>query len=170
MSCSANNFGKVASGTTYIKQFSYGCPINLWKTMVYKDLSDNVIPVITTASPQYQNVYIPGDLIVGGTITTPSDIYLKHNISLIDETKTDKIMNLKPSSFTFKNDATNHVHYGFIAQEFEKDFPELIAIKPDKDMENIKGINYLEIIPLLVSKIQTMQKEIDELKEKIFNP
>jgi hypothetical protein len=166
MSCSANNFGKVASGTTYIKQFSYGCPIHLWKTMVYKDLSENIIPVITTASPQYPNVYIPGDLIVNGTITTPSDIYLKDTISLIDETKTDKIMNLKPSSFTFKEDASNRVHYGFIAQEFENEFPELIAIKPDKDMVNIKGINYLEIIPLLVSKIQTMQKEIDELKER----
>ena len=29
-----------------------------------------------------------------------------------------------------------------------------------------KTINYVELIPLLVSKIQSMQKEIDDLKEK----
>jgi hypothetical protein len=29
-----------------------------------------------------------------------------------------------------------------------------------------KTINYLELIPLLVLKINAMQKEIDELKEK----
>ena len=32
---------------------------------------------------------------------------------------------------------------------------------------NIKAINYLEVLPLLVHKIQTMQKEIDELKALI---
>ncbi len=51
--------------------------------------------------------------------------------------------------------------------DFEKEFPELVSIKPDKNLANIKAINYLEIIPLLVNKIQIMQKEIDELKEKM---
>ena len=45
-------------------------------------------------------------------------------------------------------------------------FPELVTIKPDKK-ENIKAINYLEILPLLVGKIQKMQNEIDELKNKL---
>ena len=76
-------------------------------------------------------------------------------------------MNLKPSKFTFKDDPTNHNHYGFIAQEFENEYPDLISVKPDKNMANIKAINYLEIIPLLVSKIQMMQTEIDELKAKV---
>ena len=30
-----------------------------------------------------------------------------------------------------------------------------------------KYINYLELIPLLIGKIQLMQKEIDDLKEKV---
>jgi hypothetical protein len=32
-----------------------------------------------------------------------------------------------------------------------------------------KTVNYIELIPLLVSKMQDMQKEIDELKETIRN-
>jgi hypothetical protein len=76
-------------------------------------------------------------------------------------------MNLKPSKFTFKNDTSNQIHYGFIAQDFNIEYPELVFIKPDKELNNIKAINYLEIIPLLVSKIQHMQNEIDELKSKV---
>ena len=77
------------------------------------------------------------------------------------------LLNLKPSSFVFKNDTTNHVHYGFIAQELESDFPSLIQNKPDQRYNNIKSVNYLEIIPLLVNKVKLMQNEIDELKDKL---
>jgi hypothetical protein len=45
-------------------------------------------------------------------------------------------------------------HYGFIANEIETEYPELIEIKPDiKASCKIKSVNYLEIIPLLVHKI-----------------
>ena len=54
--------------------------------------------------------------------------------------------------------------YGYDARSL---YPELIEIKPDNNYSKIKAINYLEIIPLLVNKIQIMQKEIDELKEKM---
>ena len=39
---------------------------------------------------------------------------------------TDKIMNLKPSAFTFKDDQANKIHYGFIAQELENEYPEIL--------------------------------------------
>jgi hypothetical protein len=76
-------------------------------------------------------------------------------------------MKLKPSSFEFKDDPSNHIHYGFIANEFENEYPELVQTKPDQKYSKIKSINYLEIIPLLVHKIQQMQQEINELKSKI---
>jgi hypothetical protein len=76
-------------------------------------------------------------------------------------------MNLQTKEFTFKDDSSKQIHYGFIAQEFEVEYPELVFIKPDKKLNNIKAINYLEIIPLLVDKIQLMQKEIDDLKDKM---
>ncbi len=160
MASGANYGGKVSGTTAYVKQFYLGTPAALWVGFPYYD-GTNVIPTLTTASKIYNNVYIPGNLYVDGTIYNPSDIHLKENITDIIN---DKIMNIKPSQFTLKNDSSQHIHYGFIAQDFEKEFPELVNVKPDRDMANIKAINYLEIIPLLVSKIQTMQKEIDELK------
>jgi hypothetical protein len=162
----ANYGGKTANDSAYIKQFVYGAPPILWKAFPYFDGFD-AIPVIMPTSLRFDNVYIPGNLYVDGSINNPSDIHLKDNISQIDFDTTNKIDNLKASQFTFKSDSTKHVHYGFIAQDFEKEFPELISIKPDKDKSQIKSINYLEIIPLLVSKIQLMQTEIDDLKTEI---
>jgi hypothetical protein len=77
-------------------------------------------------------------------------------------------MNLTPSSFIFNNDSSNRIHYGFIAQDLENEYPELVQNKPNKMYNNdLKSVNYLEIIPLLVHKIQLMQIEINELKEKV---
>ncbi len=161
----SNYGGKIADTTAYIKQFNYGIPAVLWNIKPYNN-GTNLIPTITTNS-KVDNVYIPGNLYVDGNIYNPSDIHLKENITEINYDDSNKLMNLKASQFTFKNDSTSHLHYGFIAQDFETEFPELISIKPDKNMANIKAINYLEIIPLLVSKIQMMQTEIDELKNQI---
>lgn len=162
----ANYGGKIANESAYIKQFFYGIPSNLWKAFPYYD-GTTVIPTITPSVAKFDSVYIPGNLYVDGAIINPSDICLKENIIPLSLEETNKIMNLKPSKFVFKSDPSNHYHYGFIAQDFEIVYPELISIKPDKNMANIKAINYLEIIPLLVNKIQIMQMEIDELKAKV---
>lgn len=163
---SANYNGTQANNSSYIKYFVPGAPMVLWKTLYYK--KDNINePVVTTASHIYKNVYIPGDLFVDGTITSPSDIKLKKNVALLEDETAEKLMNLKPSSFEFKDDPSSHIHYGFIAGELETEYPELVHNKPDVIHSNVKGINYLEIIPLLVHKIQLMQKEIDLLKEKV---
>ena len=163
----ANYNGKQPNNSSYIKNFVYGTPMNLWKAYSYINSSNQTISVLTPTNNIYSNIYIPGDLYVDGSIVSPSDIHLKENISLVNEDKTKKLMNLQTNEFTFKDDPSKQIHYGFIAQDFEKEYPELVFIKPDKTLKNIKAINYLEIIPLLVNKIQLMQKEIDELKGKL---
>jgi hypothetical protein len=106
-------------------------------------------------------VYINSDLYVDGSIYNPSDINLKDNIEQISENKVSIFKNLEPKEFVYKEDPTKK-HFGFIAQDMEKIYPELVK---DSDF-GYKTINYVELIPLLVSKINSMQKEIDVLKEK----
>lgn len=161
-----SNYEGRQSNSSSIKVFSPGRYGNLWNPIQYLTTTGQTISAVTT-SKNIKNVYIQGDLFIDGSIIQQSDVYLKENVCAIDKDSTDKIMNLKPSTFTFKTDKTKSVHYGFIAQEFEKEFPELVQTKPDKTYSNIKAINYLEIIPLLVDKIQTMQKEIDILNALI---
>lgn len=173
MTTNANYNGRVGNNTTNTRYFTPGMPYSLWTTT-----SNTTTPSITPSSANYSSVYIPGNLVVDGTITNPSDLSLKENIVEISAELSDTVMRLKPTQFTYKTDTQHKVHYGFIAQEFEEHLPELVTNKPtsninynpsiNKHLEtNIKAINYLEVLPLLVHKIQTMQKEIDELKALI---
>jgi hypothetical protein len=181
MSTNANYNGRVGNNTTNTRYFTPGMPYNLWTTTsnTTTSVSPNVTEtVLTPSSTNYSSVYIPGNLVVDGTITNPSDLSLKENIVEISAELSDTVMRLKPSQFTYKSDTQHQVHYGFIAQEFEQHFPELVSNKPtsninynpsiNKHLEtNIKAINYLEVLPLLVHKIQNMQKEIDELRATV---
>jgi len=163
----ANYGGRQANRSAYIKEFIYRLPYNLWSIYSYTPTGEEARAVLTPSSDKFESLYIHGNLYVDGNITNPSDKYLKDNIESINIDTTNKLMNLIPSQFTFNSDSSKKIHYGFIAQEFENEYPELISMKPDKNLSNIKAINYLEIIPLLVSKMQMMQTEIDELKSKI---
>ncbi len=163
----ANYGGKQPNNTAYIKNFTYGAPANLWKVTDYTKSNGTKEAVITPASTKFESLYIPGDLFVDGSIINPSDVNLKKNISSLNIEITEKLMNLKPSSFEFKDEPSSKIHYGFLAGEFENEYPELVHTKPDQKYSKIKSINYLEIIPLLVHKIQKMQQEIDELKGRI---
>ena len=152
----SNYNGKQPNNTSYIKNFVRGIPASLWKAINYQKIYGSIEMVLTPT--KINSVYIPGNLFVDGSIINPSDAILKTNISTLNEDITDKITNLKPSSFEFKDDPSKRIHYGFI------EYPELIHYKPDNKYSKIKSINYLEIIPLLVHKIQKIQCEIDELK------
>jgi len=162
---SGNYPGIQPNNTAYIKQFSYGVPSNLWYLKTYANINNGIKPVITPNTNISKDLYIPGNLYIDGNIYKPSDSVLKQNITKLN-IETCKLMNLNPVSFEFIDDIDNTTHYGFVADEFENEYPELVNIKPDKTYSSIKGIDYLELVPLLVCKIQQMQKEIDDLKNK----
>lgn len=144
--------------------------------------------------------YFEGNVTVTGTFSNPSDMKLKKNIIGIDNAL-EKILRLSPSNYEFNTDNYKEVnlskgsHYGFIAQDIEKVFPELVSessivtsrsnnnrqtrnqlnsnITNEKEQEevvlteNIKTVNYIEIIPILTKAIQEQQKQIEELKLEI---
>ena len=164
----ANYNGKQPNNTAYIKNYVSGVQTSLWKTITYNDNNTNLKEnAITPSSSKNNNLYIPGNLYVDGSIVSPSDVYLKDDIKDLDKDHSISLMKLRPTQFIFKSDSSKSTHYGFIAQEFEEQFPELVVSKIDKHVANLKAINYLELIPLLVHQIQKMQKEIDELKTQI---
>lgn len=182
----ANYSGSIPDRNQQTKNFVYSSPKNqgVWKNTSYSSTPITPVPganpplnttlltpaVIKTPANVPIPVYIPTDLYVGGTIygtlVTPSDEKLKNNIENISEAKIQAISNLEPKEFMYKYDETHPVktHYGFVAQDVEKIYPELV-----NENNNYKSVNYIEIIPLLVSKINAMQKEIDELKKQNNN-
>ena len=131
----------------------------------YKTITNTVY---ITPSDQTKTVMIPKDLYVVGSITNTSDIKLKENIEDIDEDEFDRILTIRPKKYSFINDNKNKTHYGLIAQDLETIYPELVTTNhhetDEGEVQDIKSINYVELIPILICKIQQMQKEIDELK------
>jgi len=156
----ANYGGKQPNNTQGIKQFvvSGGGSEAIW---IYKKIQTGL--KVQTPADTISPVYISTDLYVKGSIYNTSDEYLKKNIETISSSKIDDIINLKPVQYSFKDDNKNKVHYGFIAQDVEKIYPELVK---NSEM-GYKTINYIEFIPLLVKKINDNANEIEKLKLQI---
>ena len=158
-STTPNYGGRQGDNIQNIKQFvTSSVGVVDW---IYKTLTGSIVKVITPAD-QTKTVMIPKDLLVLGSINNPSDINLKNNIEQI-KSDTNILKDLNPVSFTFKDDDQNKKHFGFIAQELENLYPELVS----NNELGFKTVNYIEIIPILLSQMKNMQHEIDKLKEEI---
>jgi len=156
-STTPNYSGRQGDNIQGIKQFvTSSAGVVDW---IYKTISGSTTKVITPYD-QTKTVMIPKDLLVLGSINNPSDIILKDNIEQINS---DDFNKLNPVSFTFKDDDKNKKHYGFIAQELETVYPELVT----NTELGFKSVNYIELIPILLSQMKNMQMEIDKLKEEI---
>lgn len=101
------------------------------------------------------------------TISAVSDIRLKENIRDLN-VGLNEIMQLKPRLFDWKPGKGLDVKNarGFIAQEFETVFPDLIDTwkdEPPEGEEPYKSVK-ADLIPVLVKAIQELKAEFDEYK------
>jgi hypothetical protein len=154
----SNYSGRQPDNVQNVKQFVTS--ISNQAVWVYKKLTTGMT-VITTGD-QTKTVLIPQDLYVNGSLFNPSDASLKTNTLNLTFEKNKTVLNLNPVEFEYKSDYNKKKHYGFIAQDVEKIFPELVS----SNVMGYKTVNYLELIPIMLSKMQSMQEEIDDLKNK----
>ena len=91
-----------------------------------------------------------------------SDIRLKTNINTMTGSL-DNILKLRGVTFNWKESSNpTKTQYGFIAQEVEKVFPDLVGT----DSNGYKTVNYIGVIPVLTEAIKTQQEEIESLKSE----
>lgn len=123
---------------------------------------------------------------VNGVIQT-SDKNLKKNINSINY-GINEIMKLKPVSYQWKRNTIGNTtikeheketKLGFLAQDVLEIIPEVVKThewkildeKKPQDFTRVKndrlGMNYSEIIPVLVKAMQEQQREIDLLKSQL---
>jgi hypothetical protein len=159
VSTSANYGGKVDTQQGNIKQFVVSSTLANW---IYKKLKNGLL--VQTPANQKIPVLITSDLIVTGSLYNTSDERLKNNISEIKDESVDKLFTLNPIIFSYKNDLKHKRHYGVIAQDVEKLFPELVE---NNNISGYKTVNYQELMPIMLAKMKKMQNELDELKEHV---
>jgi len=124
-----------------------------WQKMVGDNHTIELIPDKGVTS-----VFIKNNLQVGNQITVTSSIKKKQYISDI-EANVDNILKLNPKQYQYIDDSK--LHYGFIAEDVEHIYPNLVLKQDD-----CISLNYLELIPLLLNKIKDLQQQIDEIKSQ----
>jgi putative lipoic acid-binding regulatory protein len=75
----------------------------------------------------------------------------------------ERLNQLNPVKFSWKE--TGEESEGFIAHEVDEVFSD--CIHGEKDGENMQGMDYGRITPLLVKAIQEQQEQIDALQSEI---
>ena len=98
-----------------------------------------------------------------------SDERKKNNIKY-NNISPDLLDNINQVTFKYNNDNENDKeHIGFIAQEIQKYYPELV----NEDEYGYLSVKYIEMIPLLLNYNKDMKKEmkeeIDRIKKMITN-
>lgn len=104
--------------------------------------------------------------ILGNTYNTRSDIRLKNTILNLDSIAISKYLQLRPVSFYWNQGQyrEHKLQYGFIAQEIEVLFPEMV--NTGTDTMQTKSVNYQALHALSLRVIQSQQEEILLLKKK----
>ncbi len=138
--------------------------------------------VLIGGSSQYSyELYVSGEAYSSGGWITSDELY-KKNIKALDGNEVlSKLMKLDGKKYEFKskqeladklkNDTLGLVphfplgeHYGLIAQELEKEFPELVRLD---SFTMTKAINYDGMIPILLQAMKAQQAKIENLQGQI---
>jgi hypothetical protein len=127
---------KTAGGTK-------GCPSGWWCNAYFWDVST-------------QGIYYTN-------LNNTSDRRLKKNIKDLDESFVKKILKLNPVQFEWRKDKktgreSKGIHYGFIAQEVEAIWPQLVSTSTDEI--KTKSLAGTELISPLVKAFQFLHAEM----------
>jgi hypothetical protein len=122
-----------------------------------------------TNNREYVRFYRAGATNLAGTITatktlvaynTSSDQRLKDNI--VDApSSSDDIDAIQVRSFDWKADGS-HQKYGMIAQELMTVAPEAVSGDPDSD--EMMGVDYSKLVPMLIKEIQSLRARVAQLE------
>ncbi len=127
---------------------------------------------IMTTSPNSAYALDVNGIVNASSYASASDARYKMNIHTLDHSL-DDLLNLRGVSYDLDRAKWPAKHFpegrqiGFIAQELEKVFPELVQT----DANGYKSVMYQNVTPILVEAVKTLnakvdaqQKQIDELK------
>ena len=158
-----NNTGALLIGTT--NQYGSGKV-----SIPYSDSAFGISMQSTTASAinyaiEFKNSSGSGVGYISASTTTTtynitSDQRLKTNIV---DAPLGNISDIKVRSFDWKLD-NSHVDYGFIAQELLEVAP--YAVSQPKNSDEMMGVDYSKLIPMMVKEIQELKKRIATLENK----
>ena len=130
--------------------------------------ADQFYTATTSTSANTQVRFYNGNGLVGSIVTdgsataynTSSDQRLKDNI--VDApSASDDIDAIQVRSFDWKADGS-HQKYGMVAQELQSVAPE--AVTGDADSEDMMGVDYSKLVPMMLKEIQSLRARVAQLE------
>jgi len=134
------------------------------------DFKDNGINYLRGYTQIDDGLGVSGDAFITGnmsvnSVAQRSDKTLKKNISELSNDEINKLSQLDPKSYQFIDDKNNTKRFGFVAQDVEKVYPNLVSDGQDGK----KALNYTDMIPLTVAGINKINKQVQPDKLCINN-
>ena len=126
---------------------------------------------IGSTTYRYKDLYVyrvaARNNVIAFSTAGASDKRLKENVKPLVGALS-KVLKLQGVSFDWK-DKTLGSSIGFIAQDFEKQIPELVTeteIMSD-ELDDVKVINYASTVAILTEAIKELSAKVDELQRKL---
>ena len=144
--------------------------INAWANLAINPGPANVSIGMGTPT---EKLHVFGNILTSGTVTAScgtlvcSDIRYKRDITPLTNSLS-KVMELRGVNYLFRqkdfpeNNFNDRLQIGFIAQELETVYPELV----NTDSKGFKSVDYAKMTPVLVQSIQELEAEIQRLKKE----
>jgi len=172
-------FGHMArtDGTTYTERMRIdssgnvlvGTTTSLGRITVTATGSTTIDCARTETSLANQMIFRNGNGAVGSIQTTgsstsyntSSDYRLKENIADADDAGS-KIDSIQVRQYDWKADGS-HQDYGMIAQELVEVAPEAVTVPADS--EDMMGVDYSKLVPMLIKEIQSLRNRVAQLEE-----
>lgn len=132
-----------------------------WEFYVNED--DNTLQLFNQTSGA-----IPAGIFALNGVYTPSDSRLKTDIKSLQNGVLNKIMQLNPVTYRYKVENANAARsMGFLAQDVDNMFPELVAHMKNRDTgEQLLSLNYAGFGVLAIKAIQEQQTQVEALKKE----
>lgn len=143
----ANLFDKITTSSITVGDVTINKLVNAAANISSND-NDTSIP--TSAAVK---AYVDG---------VTSDYRLKSNVSDF-EGSLNLLSNIKIYEYDISDNGKTSREIGVIAHEIQEEIPYLV--NGEKDGEQFQTVNYSKMVPILLSAIQELKAEIEELKK-----
>jgi len=78
--------------------------------------------------------------------------------------QSEKLFQLQPVTFAYKDDTHGATHYGLIAEQVATVYPELVTRTSTGEVQTVK---YQELIPMLLNELQRQREAIKRQEQEL---
>ncbi|MFZ1074750.1 MAG: tail fiber domain-containing protein, partial [Minisyncoccia bacterium] len=154
--------GNIGIGTT--------SPYSLLTVWGPDTASTTAFAVVNSASTTVFSVRDNGNATYSGSIFQSSDQRLKTNITLLDASSSlSAIEGLVPVSYTRLDQSDSGTNLGFVAQQVQQIFPELVSTTSPTSLtpDGTLTVNYVGLIAPLVKAVQALATQVNAFSQSI---